>query len=191
MQSRSPWIISAPSNERSQRNPRECHQSVSISNVVDKPLRTRFNENRENASSQESLVTTRAAEGQLHSGRIFPQSQELTRNMPEECGVVAKVSLPQASRILHEPMQPLEACALDPSWAIPNLTRVIVECRSYTDPVRADFATKCVAGSANGYRLSHCSHSGLLTQLRLDSRLLRSMCATQPLSHETTLQFPA
>src|SRR5438270_7739255 len=48
------------------------------------------------------------------SWRILPQAAQLQSDVPEECRIIAEISLPQTARILDEPMHPLHTYRFDP-----------------------------------------------------------------------------
>ena len=58
---------------------------------------------------------------------VFPQTQHLQGDEPNEGRVIVQISAPQAARILHEPVQPLEAGTLNPCGAIAYASSVVVE----------------------------------------------------------------
>src|ERR1700733_13851672 len=81
---------------------------------------------------RQSLNTVSLVEGYIEDGGISAQSRELQPDMPEKGGIAAKIASPQTLRILHQSMQPLQTCALDPARAIADPSRVIIEGRSDT-----------------------------------------------------------
>src|ERR1700747_1894009 len=44
----------------------------------------------------------------------MPQTAELQSDMPQECRIIPKISLPQGGRVLHTTMQPLHSDRLHP-----------------------------------------------------------------------------
>lgn len=78
-------------------------------------------------TGNESLAAT------LFSIRIMPEPCKLPCDMPYESGIVAQIAAPQATRLLHQAMQPLQATTFDPGRTITNPPGVKVECRSHAD----------------------------------------------------------
>ena len=59
---------------------------------------------------------------------VFLQARQLQRDVPQKRGIV-QIAAPEPSWILQEPVQPLEADALDPWCAIANAPGMKIECR--------------------------------------------------------------
>jgi hypothetical protein len=68
----------------------------------------------------------------LRTTRVSPHFQHLQRYAPDKCRVVAKVTPPQASRILQQSVQPLQTSALDPVSTIADSASMIIKRRPNT-----------------------------------------------------------
>src|SRR3984885_1448345 len=94
--------------------------------------------------------------------------------VPQKCWIIAQISLPQAARILHEPMQPLHSNRLDPLRRILDAAGVEVvggtnaEHERGVEPVQVAMHETLLFGRADahpddvGFELTHTRDKRLL-----------------------------
>ena len=111
-------------------------------------------------------------------GEVVKTSQ-LQGDAPKECRVIAQVAPPQSLGVLDgEPVNPLQACALDPGPAVLNAAGMEIECSSDT---QHQLGVKQGQKPSHEFVLPGCAkahpnHVGLASPDSRDQRVLLCLC---------------